>query len=652
MLLYNRPGLSAPLLKIIADDASTSNLLELFFGNTRKSYFDSNGQFFGVSSSVGSTIVGGTLNSSSATFNLLFTPTTITAFGAAETLNVGPISGITGDRTLNLFTNSNGIGGQNTINIGTSSATLASTPQIINIGNATGVYNTITIGGSTDTALTLNATASVTGKITASSFYGNGSGLTSILGSNISGTVASATNSSSAGYAINSGSLGGITSSSYALQSYANSASLNAYNSASSYTAASAHNNTSASVGYAINSGSLGGITSSSYALQSYVNSASSNAYNSASTYTQSSAWNNTSASVKYASSAGFVLGSNISGTVASATNSSSAGYSSSVGSTIIGGTLDSSTTPFTLLATPNTVTAFSAAGSITIGYQTNGTSIVNIGSTSNTIGTKTLNLFTNLAGTAGQNTINIGSSGATLGSTPQVINIGNATGAYNTITIGGSTDTILNINATASVTGNISASTISLSSSITATSASFSGKINASSVVATQVTGGGMDLIYSGTVTSTSGSVLIDNIFSSSYANYRVLFTTTSNGSSTSIYFKYASAGVPSSSALYTYNMLSNATAIQTSNSGSVLYHSVGAYATGATHAFEFYGPALTTTHMYKMEIYDSYSGGPTQQTVRGSYTNSSSFSGIVLGTQSTGATFNGTVRVYGYHN
>jgi hypothetical protein len=160
------------------------------------------------------------------------------------------------------------------------------------------------------------------------------------------------------------------------------------------------------------------------------------------------------------------------------------------------------------------------------------------------------------------------------------------------------------------------------------------------------------MDLIYSGTVTSTSGSVLIDNIFSSSYANYRVLFTTTSNGSSTSIYFKYANAGVPSSSALYTYHMLSNATATQTSNSGSVIYHSIGAYATGATHAFEFYGPALTTTHMYKMEVYDSYSGGPTQQTVRGSYTNSSSFSGIVLATVSPAPTFNGTVRVYGYHN
>jgi len=220
------------------------------------------------------------------------------------------------------------------------------------------------------------------------------------------------------------------------------------------------------------------------------------------------------------------------------------------------------------------------------------------------------------------------------------------------TITIGSTPIGLGNTATSLSGLNSISASTISLSSSITATSASVSGKINAASVVATQVTGGGMDLIYSGTVTSTSGSVLIDNIFSSSYANYRVLFTTTSSGSNTNIYFKYANAGVASSSALYNYHMLSNATSTATSNSGSVIYHSVGAYATGATHTFEFYGPALTTTHMYRMEIYDSYLSGPTQQTVRGSYTNSSSFSGIVLATVLTGVTFNGTVRVYGYHN
>jgi len=265
-------------------------------------------------------------------------------------------------------------------------------------------------------------------------------------------------------------------------------------------------------------------ISGSSVSTKAYANSASLNAYNSASTYTQSSAWNNTSASVRYASSAGYVPVSGLS------------------------------------------------ASSITIG--------------STSIGL-----------------------------------------------------------------GNTSASILGLNN-ISASSASISGTINTSSVIATQVTGGGMDLIYSGSIASTSGSVLIDNIFSSKYDNYRVTYTTLSTNSGTNIYFRYANSGVPSSSALYTYATLSNATSTTTTNSSSVIYHSIGAYATGATHVFEFYGPALTTTHMYKSEVYDSYVSGPTQQTIRGFYSNSSSFSGIVLATVNTGVAFNGTVKVYGYHN
>jgi len=49
-------------------------------------------------------------------------------------------------------------------------------------------------------------------------------------------------------------------------QAYANSASLNSYNTSSAYTATGTYNNTNASVGYAINSSSLAGIGSASYA--------------------------------------------------------------------------------------------------------------------------------------------------------------------------------------------------------------------------------------------------------------------------------------------------------------------------------------------------------------------------------------------------
>jgi len=63
--------------------------------------------------------------------------------------------------------------------------------------------------------------------------------------------------------------------------------------------------NINGSATFANNSASLDGIISSSYALKSYVDSASLNAYNAASAYTQSGSWSNANASVSYSSSVG-----------------------------------------------------------------------------------------------------------------------------------------------------------------------------------------------------------------------------------------------------------------------------------------------------------------------------------------------------------
>jgi len=153
-------------------------------------------------------------------------------------------------------------------------------------------YNQVNVNGAIQFSDGYRTIGSANAKLDLS----GGASLTNIL---VSGSITgSATYSSSAGYASNSGNLGGITSGSYALQSYTDSASLNSYNQASAFS-----------------------VTQS--------NSASLNAYNSASGYTKNSSWSNTSASVKYSSSTGFVSASNVSGTVASATNSSSAAFSS-----------------------------------------------------------------------------------------------------------------------------------------------------------------------------------------------------------------------------------------------------------------------------------------------------------------------------------
>ena len=102
-----------------------------------------------------------------------------------------------------------------------------------------------------------------------------------------------------------SASLNGNAASDYALKTYVDSASSNAYNSASIFS---------------LNAS----------------NSASTNAYNTASAYTKNGTWNNTNASISYATTAsyslgagyaGFVYGANISGAVASANIAASAGY-------------------------------------------------------------------------------------------------------------------------------------------------------------------------------------------------------------------------------------------------------------------------------------------------------------------------------------
>jgi hypothetical protein len=256
-------------------------------------------------------------------------------------------------------------------------------------------------------------------------------------------------------------------------------------------------------------------ISGSSVATQAYANSASLNAYNSASTYTSASAYNNTSASVRYASSAGFVSGSNVSGTVASATYSSSANYSSSAGYLPVSG-LSASTITIgsTSIGLGNTSASLIGLNTVSIAAGSNNPLSASSQVSNSSLTGGSISLYTNANATnptspTGGNisvSTNAGGSGAgaaaggdiiirttsTGNGTPGIItlsagslgtidnfNIGATTagtGRFTTLTATGATN-----GTTASYTGQVNANNLVLSSSLTATSASLSGRVTAS---------------------------------------------------------------------------------------------------------------------------------------------------------------------------
>jgi len=195
------------------------------------------------------------------------------------------------------------------------------------------------------TAFSSSATNAGYATNSGSSTYSSSTGF--ILGSNVLGLVASATYSSSTTYANNSGSLGGILSSNYALQSYANSASLNAYNQASAFSTTTsnsaslnAYNNASAFAVTQSNSASLNAYNNASAYALSAANSASLTAYNNASafavTQSNSASLNSYNLGITYANSASlnaYNLGVSYSNSASSNAYNSASTYANSASS-------------------------------------------------------------------------------------------------------------------------------------------------------------------------------------------------------------------------------------------------------------------------------------------------------------------------------
>jgi len=479
---------------------------------------------------IGSTVIP--LNSTTASLAGLnyFDFTNTTSSGTIFSISTQASNQTGGTINFQTDANSSGVGGNaqgGAINIKTTSGATNNSGANggkINIQTTSNSSNVANSGGG-DINISTNKSGNTgtSGSITLSSDAGfailaNGSNVGTINNFNVGATTPGTGNFTSLT----------ISGSSVATQIYANSASLNAYNTSSAFS-----------------------VTQS--------NSASLNAYNSASTYTQSSAWNNTSASVRYASSAGYVP---VSGLSASTIT---------IGSTAIGlGTTTASLgglTSLLLSATSGSTTLFSATNTVT--NSTGGAIILSTTGNANGVGGSgtggAISITTNAtqtgttAGAAGgaitintdsapngaggayggdisisttksgggsgaagnmsitsNNQFTIAANGSLFG-TINKFNIGTTTagtGNFTTLTATSATN-----GTTASYTGQVNANNLVLSSSLTATSASLSGRVTASAFsgdgsALTNLSASGINAanitsmqVLTSTTTSTTGS-------------------------------------------------------------------------------------------------------------------------------------------------
>lgn len=178
-------------------------------------------------------------------------------------------------------------------------------------------------------------------------------------------------------------------------------------------------------------------------------------------------------------------------------------------------------------------------------------------------------------------------------------------------------------------------------------------GEVLTASDTNTYLNNGGLVYVTSKTWTSTSSAQQIDFCFTSTYDNYRVLFTGTGDGASpTNINCKLVDGTTPASTNYYFMVQYQNTANVPYSYwSGVTTNWQVGWIGnTGVTNEFTFdiLGPQLTTA----TTGHSTGFGAGTSQFTAGTYfcmnTNLTAYEGLWL--QPVSGTWSGTITVYGY--
>lgn len=160
--------------------------------------------------------------------------------------------------------------------------------------------------------------------------------------------------------------------------------------------------------------------------------------------------------------------------------------------------------------------------------------------------------------------------------------------------------------------------------------------------------TGGGLAHITTSTFTGSS-AVNIDNCFTSTYANYRILFQAICSAGNPTVTVRMRAASSDNTAASYTRRgYYGGVTAANVNTTGATSWSmAVLSTTSPGLIGMDLYSPALTAYTLYQASVYDSTGYGIF---IQGEHQVSSPFDGFSL-TPASG-TMTGTVRVYGYIN
>jgi hypothetical protein len=154
--------------------------------------------------------------------------------------------------------------------------------------------------------------------------------------------------------------------------------------------------------------------------------------------------------------------------------------------------------------------------------------------------------------------------------------------------------------------------------------------------------------LVHINTTTLSGSAVSINNVFSATYDNYRIIITATTSNA-VGVFFRYRVSGTDATGSDYTRQTLAGA----------------GSSASAVTSTLSFVlltGTGATGLHWGNVEILGPFAAAPTLSVSMGNnvapateitstrHTLSTSYDGITIYPDS--GTFTGTVRIYGYKN
>lgn len=170
--------------------------------------------------------------------------------------------------------------------------------------------------------------------------------------------------------------------------------------------------------------------------------------------------------------------------------------------------------------------------------------------------------------------------------------------------------------------------------------------------LTATDMNAVGLWLVKTQTVGTGVASVTVTNAFSSTYDNYRIIYTggTMSASALIEVYMGAAPAGTAYQSARVSYSVLGAANAIGDNNKDRWFYGGVGGTAY-AFCAFDLYNPFLTQKTFFHSQ-YVEFLASSAFGTTTGLLDNSTSYSSFTLDGNGAATMTGGTIRVYGYRN